>query len=552
MSRLRKERKRQQKSKFIMLVLAVVVGVLGLAAYLVYDRFFKREPLEVFFPEKPIFFAKIDLTPSIMEGQALLKISENFEDREFFTKAVTNFIFGDIRKEQVKIEPTDFTAWIGNEISFGNINLSQLENMPVMVVHVKNQVKAEEFLKKMLDNLRVKGNAVGEESFREQNIVQVRGNDTIAYSFDRDYLLISRESSGIKKMLDLELGAEKNLADNSDFKKTRRILKGNQAVVFAYFDLVALTTTMLHSLDLGGADFWQKIGSAANAPTGLVLVPDEKGFKIKIFAKSDSAESQKNNFKSKLTKEVPNDLVFYLEGKDLSSFIEGLLVGEEKNPENFKAKAEGIKRAIELQFGFNVDRDLLELVKGQYALTLLRDRENNKPNLALILEVEKEKEAAEKMKKLEDLLVSALKNYRKDEFNAETRFTEHQTNDLKFRYLNLPDKYNFDLNYAVLDKKIILTTTETALKNILEKKKNKEVLAENYLFKRNLDKINLSTSKQLYYLEPQALFKFIDEFTKFDYGYLSDEMRLLESFGVKSHRSDDGLVLEGYLELKKK
>lgn len=550
MSRIRKERKRKRQKKFFTLVGITVIVIVFFGIYLVYNQFIKKEKIESFFPEKPVFYVKLNLDPTLAQGKNLLKISEKFQDKEFFTKALTNFIFGEISEDQIEIKAQELTGFVGEEVILGNISLSQLENLPSMVVKVKNPEKANEFLKNLKSKLELKGNAVSESTFREEKITKVEGSNEISYAIVSSYLLISQKESGIKKMIDVSLGKENSLDDSKEYQKIVKKTKGKNEIVFCYFDLLELTGLFMNQLKIGEGDFFEKVGYGSTAPAGLVLVPKADGFKIKLFVSSENYNKDGDNFKETIVNEVPSDLVFYLEGRDLRPFLESLIVGKDANDNEANSRAEGIKRAIELEFGFNVDNDFLDLFKDQYSVVLFPGNEGGKPNLAFYFTQKDGKEAREKLLKLESTILNLLKKYKPDEFGQEREFTTHKFEEVEYRYLNLPDKYPFEVAYSTFDDKTVFALTGEAMKQATKKVSKNESLESDRLFKNNLENIEINKFRQLIYLEPQAAFKLIDETTEFDYGYLSEQTRLLESLGIKSYRTNDGLFLEGFLSLK--
>ncbi|MBU1166840.1 DUF3352 domain-containing protein [Patescibacteria group bacterium] len=549
MSRIRKERQRKKRNQVVVFTLIAVALLLLLGGYIVYRQFFAKKALESYVPENPVFVGRIDLMPTLSQGRELLALSEKFEDQEFFSSILTNFVFGDIRQEQIKLDQKDFTGWIGEEVLFGNIQASELKNLPIMVIRVKNRDKAAEFLSQMNDNLKVKGNVVTEEKFREQDLILVEGDNEISYALLENELLVSRGGSGVKKMIDVSLGKETSLAQNDNYQKTKKTLKGDKEMLFFYFDIFQLAGTFVNQFEIGGGDFFEKVGYAAEAPTGLVLSPQKTGFKMKMAVLGEQKGSDKENLKEKFNDEVPDDLVFYLEGKDLTEFLESLIVGQDSNSEDSKARAEAIKRGIELELGINVDRDLLDLFKGQYALALFRDNTGGNLNLSLILEQDDVKKAQEKMSKVEGLVIESFKRYQPEDFGDNRVFTNHQIGESEYRYLNLPEKYPLDVHYVFDEKKLILSTTETALQNTLEIDK-KETLSKDHVYQNNFENVDVGKFQHLIYLEPQAGFKLVDDLTDFDYGILSKETRLLESFGIKSYQKGKNFYLEGYLKIK--
>lgn len=546
MSQRRKTRKKKNKQRIVAMVLLVVAAISLLTVFIVYTVFVKRAPVASFFPENPVFYSRFNLSPSLVQAKNFLDVSERFEDPDVFVNFVTDFVFGNVDKDQFNLENEDLVGWIGGEVAIGNIATSDFDTSSVMIVHVKNKEKAGEFLDNLNDQLRKRGDAINEITFRDELVVNITGHRDISYTQTKDHLLISSGESGIKKMLDVHLGVEKSLLESIDYKNTEKALRGNKEMVFFYYDLLELSITLLDTLKLGGSDaLLSKLGYGADLPSGFVLIPEGDGFKTKILAHEGEGGTQ--DFKEKLTEFIPHDPVFYLEGNSLSEFVEGLLVGDAETDEDQDAQAIGIKRAIELQYGFNIDTDLFPLLQNQYALTILRGNERGNVNAALLLDLEDVSLAEEKLPIIEKLVIEALAQSGDD---SGKQFTQHVYDNEKYRHLNLDDSLKFDVNYKIIGDQLVITTTEEGMKTFIDLQNGGEKLSNDVLFKQSVQKVDVGKSKQLIYMEPQAGLKLLDELTPFDYGFVDQEVRKMESLTLKNHTTRDGVILEGFLKIK--
>lgn len=546
MSKRRKARKKKQKQRLVATVLAVVAGISLLAVFIVYTVFIRREPPATFFPENPVFYSRFDLTPSLGQARSFLEVSQKFENPEIFSDFVVDFIFGNVDRDQFNLETEDLVGWVGDEVSIGNISTSDFDTSSVMVVHVKNNEKVQEFLENLNDQLRKRGDAINEVDFRNERIVNITGRSDISYAVTRNYLLVANSESGIKKMLDVHFGVERSLDESVDYNNVEKALKGNGEMVFFYYDLLEFAITILDNLNLGGSDeLLGRLGYGATLPSGFVMIPEGDGFKTRILA--HEGEGGEENFEEKLTKFVPHDLVFYLEGNNLSEFAEGILVGDAANEEDFNAKSEGIKRAIELQYGFNIDDDLFPLMNEQYAFALLRGSEKGNVNAALILELNDQQIAEQKVQEIENLVLEGVKQLTEEEGR---QFTTRTYDSEEYRRLNLPNDLNFDVHYRISEGKMVLTTTEDAMKTFIDLEKGGEKLADDVLFKQSVSQVDVRKSRQLIYLEPQAGLKLVGELTPFEYGFVDQELRKLESLSLKSHNTKEGVILEGFLKIR--
>lgn len=551
MSSRRKERKKQEKRKLVRLVLLIVFLLICFTGFVLYKAFIYKQSITSFFPENPLFYARINLSPSFLQAKDFQSVSQKFENPDVFAEFATDFVFGSVADDQVTIDFDEVTTFVGKEVVLGNISITNTESVPVMVVDIKNHEQASDFLAQLKTKLRNRGDAVLEDTFRDEKIVSVLGNREISFSLTDDYLLIAGAESGLKKMIDVSLGSEQNLASNADYKRVERSLKGNKQFVFMYYDLVGLSTTFLDAFELLDDNQLLQLSLLDDLPSGTVLVPDAEGFKVRILAREGKSKAERKSVDERLSSYVPHDIVSYLEGSDLSGFFEGLLIGDATNTDESyrQGQLDTIKKAIQSEYGVDLDEDILSLFKENYGLALMRGVENNKINLALISETRDfaDDEVLDKMSNFESIFIDFLKRSGVDDVEGRS-FVTNEYSSFSYRRLNLPEKYPFDVNYFVLDRKLIFATTESALQNIIDVQ-SEQVLADDLVYKEGFSQVGFSNSSELFYLEPQALFKLFGDASSFEYGALDQEIRKLQSLSLKTRDEKDGVFLEGYLKI---
>ena len=100
MSKRRKERKKKERQRLVRLVLAIVGILVVFTGIVLYRVFLYKEPITSFFPENPIFYARFNLSPSLLQARDFESLSQRFENPDVFTDFVTNFVFGSFDDEQ--------------------------------------------------------------------------------------------------------------------------------------------------------------------------------------------------------------------------------------------------------------------------------------------------------------------------------------------------------------------------------------------------------------------------------------------------------------------
>lgn len=550
MSKRRKERKIKERQRLVRLVLAIVGVLVVFTGIVLYRVFLYKEPITHFFPENPIFYARFNLSPSLLQARDFESLSQKFENPDVFSDFVTDFVFGSFDDEQVAISFDDVVGFIGKEVVIGNIAITEAEAVPVMVVDVRNREKAADFLAELKTKLRNRGDAIYEDQFRDETVVSVLGNREIAFSLTDDYLLIAGDESGLKKMIDIRLGSEDNLSSNPDYKRVERTLKGNQQFVFMYYDLVDISTTFLDAFQLLDQEQLLQLSLLSELPSGAVLVPDPEGFKVRILAREQNGSAEREHIDEKITSYVPHDLVSYFEGSNMAAFLEDLLVGDTSGrDESYRqGQLDVITEAIQNDYGVDLENDLFSLFKENYGVSVLRGAENERLNIALISESQFDSDEIDgNLRKLENVFIDFIVKSGIEDVEGRD-FVTNEYADVSYRRLNLPEQYPLDINYFVLDNRVVFATTESAVQSIVDAQDG-EVLENDRTFNDGFSRIDVSKSSELFYLEPQALFKLIEATTQFEYGALDQELRKLESLSLKTKDEKDAVFLEGFLKI---
>lgn len=552
MSRQRKIRQRKEKLKKRILFSVVGLIILGAVIFvlvLVYFNFFAKKSFQSFIPEDPLAFISVTLKRSEDQDQALKKLGLKFGSESFFEDYLENILFPGLKE----VNDEEFKAWRGEKVAFGNIKLSPVENVMVFLIEVKNVELAKEFLDKFNTSLEKKGNVINSETFRDYQIVDIKGPNEIAYSFVSNYLLISERADGIKKMIDTSLGRFTSLANSSSYWRTMRRIKNDKALAFGYFDLIEFLKMLATFTKVDKDTLNQLYSLQIRNYIGVSLIPTEEGIRISGFTERDYRNNYKKiKLKPVLAKNVPDNAALFIEGNNFGLFLEGMLLGEVTTPQEAEVKKEALKRLVQFEGGFDLDEDLLKLLDSQYAIVGLPPEGEKNISVGIIFDVKDKSSLLQKMERLERATVKLVNKYLLKEGEEKVNFTEHSYKNVKYRYLNLPDRTFIDINYALVSGYWIITTSEKTMEYLIDGINNElsQTLKQNQAYQDSFEKVEDTKAEQLIYCDIQTLLKSLDQYIQFDYDKLDKKAKVLDNLGMARKKERRGDFFDSFITVK--
>ena len=558
MSQRRKEEIKKRKRAFWLRLGIVGVIVLLLAGLLSYYKFFRRVQPEDFIPENPITFLLIDINPDSAQNDSLEKLAINLGDEDIFERYIEGQFFQGISKDNLKIEEEDLKSWLGDKLVISKVRLKgDPQSKSAHVVEINNVVKAKDILGSINENIKKRGSVVSAEEFRGIDIVYIESSQeaSAAYAFYDDYLLLSEDPAGIKMMVDTAIGRNKSLDSDRIYRRVKRKLKGDDFVVFAFLDLVESLREVTQLSDQIDIPFLGQIPTDTRFNLGIVFKAQDDGVRMQtLLGGENESYEKKKGFKPNLASTVPANAAFYWEGQDVQSFVERLLVSQEKglNESDREAKIELLKRGLSLQFGIDLDKDLFDSLDGRYGLVLFPEKEEKGLSAGLILTRKEGEEVEDNMKKLEELAVQEINDKLIKEGEGNVSFINQTYKNTTFRFAKLPDSIKVDIYYAVLSDKIIFATGPNALSSLIDAStgSSSDALADSTTFNKTYQKIDSKKATRLVYLNMPNTFTWLDSFGYIEYDTLQDEYRRLRGVGFLSQNSNEGGWAEGFLSVK--
>ena len=554
--RRREEIKQKKRSRWLRWGI-VTAAILILAGVFVYYKFLQKTNPENFIPENPITFLLIDINPDSQQNTALEKLATNLGDEEIFKNFIEGQFFRGLSKDNLKIEEEELKSWLGDRLVISKIKLGSQESRSAHIIDVKNIGKIKELLGIVNESARKHGSVVSAEEFRGTEIVSLAGNEGIAYALYDNFLLVSEDATGVKTMVDTVLGRNKSLANDKVYRRIKRGLRGDKFITFAFVDLVEslkLLAGYSNQLDLS---FLDRVASGSRFNMGAVFTAENNGVAVKTLLGGDNESNErKKGFEPNLASAIPAGVTAYIEGQEFPALVERLLAGQGEglSKEDIEAKAEMVKRGIALQYDLDLDEDLFTMLSGQYGFVLFPFKETKGISAGLVLDINKDKNAVEKMKKIEDLVEKEINDKLIKEDDQDINFVDRDYKDKKYRFAKLPDEIKLDIYYAVLPDKIVIATGKTALTKLIDSASGstEEVLAEDNNFRTTYQEINSKDANRLIYVDLPQAFEWLDKFEYYQYTSLDDKYRHLQGVGFLSQRSRKGGGSDGYLSVEGK
>lgn len=555
MSQLRKQREKQEKKSKIIItggISLIIILLLAGGVYFLYQEFFAPKPPESFIPSDPTSFISINLKQNPDQNETIKKLGARLGDENLLENTIKSIIFPGLNEDELQLPDEEkIKSWIGVKIGLSNFKVSPTTSLSAFIIELKNPELAKKFLHTFEENLKKQGNVVETEDFRNTKITNVKGHTELAYAINYNYLLISQKSDGIKKMIDTRAGRFDSLNGARDYYITKRKVKAKNSLAFGYLDTVEFLK-IIYSFSTKNVDtnILNTLGAInKNDYLGISVIPEENGAHIIGFTKKEE-KTEKSADKTKLTfdKIIPEDITASFEGKNLKPFLEDMIFGEANLKQETLANKELIKKGLQLETGVDLENDFLSLFDNPYVIAVFPA--SDKLDAGIILDVKKEKELLKKLGNVENAATNLLNKYvTKDD---KVNFTDHNYNETKYRYLNLPDKYVADVNYALVSDYLILATSENAVKKLIDSVsgKTQNPLIKNASYKTSLEKLNKKEPHQLMFFNIQNIIKLTNKYIRFDYEKLDKRAKQLNTLAIVHEEREDGSFFDSFLEIK--
>lgn len=558
MSRLRRlETKRQGLGRRIiaLVIVLVVLGLLAFGGYMVFEAFFAKKPAESFVPDDVISFVSISLKRSPDQDKTVKILEARLGESGFIENTLRSLVFPNINENDFDLpEEKKMKSWLGEKAGLAYFRISVSKSLPAFILELKNSDLAREFLDELEKKTEKKGNVVRSEDFRNTKVTEIKGNTELSFAIYANHLLISQEIDGVKKMIDTRAGRFETLRDSRNYYLTKRKINTKDAILFGYFN-----TLDFLKIFYGLSDYQDKAVldqlSAVKKLTylGLSLIPHEDGIEIKGYSrKNRTTESVKiKRVKPKLVEKISQDAFLFLEGKDLKPLLESIVFGENAgSTQTLEVQKKTVNRLLQAQSGMDLENDFFALFDGQYSFVAF-PFDDKILNIGVVSDIKGKKDILGKLERVEGAVIKLVnENVLKDE-KEKAAFTDHEYKDIKYRYMNLPDKYNMDIIYGMVDDYFVVTISEKCWQKVVDGLRDsaENSLANNQDYQELFKKIKSGDPHQIVFTDVQKLLKALNKYVRFDYEKLDAKAKKLKVFETAIYQREDGMFFNGFLKV---
>lgn len=534
--RIKERRKKEARNKtvFGLVIFFMVLAFIALGVYYIYANYFAPRKIESFFPKEISSFFLVKSNFTTDQGNKLKQLGLKFGDEKYFQNFLEDLIFPRLREQKLDIPDEKAFGWRGDFVAVGSIDVSSIENSSIFVIQVKNPSLCEEFLKTLEENLANRGYIISSEEFRDKKVTTNRGLSDISYALYDEYLLVSGKPDGVKKMIDTAHGKFPSMERDSRYFKMKKKLSEDDSVVFSYFDPLELARA-IPLLNQSNFDSVEKIGfREPDFRMGVSFIPNTKGIEARVYNRKSYDKNTKgvgNNLV--FAKKIPKDTLLYLEGRDIESFLENILLGQ-NDSEDPEIAIAAMKKLVEIETKIDVDEDLFQYLNENYTFYMLPTSREERLDSVLLFEVEDSDGLRGNMAKLEMAILnliqkSAIANEMKDR-----TFTDHNYQNISYRYLNLPDSWRIDLALGNMDDYFFIASSEEAAQNVIDVTLDRipKTLSESNIFKSSYALSKNKDSDIFFFGDIQEFTKYLTFYMDFNYEDLDQKYKVLETLNL--------------------
>lgn len=541
----------------IIIFLLTVAGVVG---YLVYDKFFRQNSAESFVKDDVIFMTKFNLQMDKSQQDKINKLEEKFGDEDIFKGMIAKLVFQGFTSEQIEqVMQEENLGWLGRDLAIARLKNFSNEEDSLFILEIADQQGATEFIDKVKNNLDNLGYVVETEQFRDREIVNLLGERNLSYTIFDNYLIVASSTDGVKQAIDVGLNRYSQLAKNSDYKKINKET-GSKGVIMFYGNVAKFLQVVSQSFDPSSV-LWSDQFAKAFADTnfGGKLLVEEDGFRLASYIESLAPEKKPiKNFATKLDNLAPADALVYYEGEDARNFIKRMVVGKnETDQSGLDEQFSAMSRLAELQTGVSLD-EVVEIASARYCVFANESEATDMFDISLVFELTDGEKAKENLSKLEGVITNYLSDSIQ-ELGATPEFKTLSIDNNVYKHLDLPDDlFYVDLLYTVVGDKLVITTSESALRGIFSRLAgNGENLANDSVYQNSTTKLNEKSINQFYYVRVEA------PLLNFAQGLLAEnaedeelqseieKLKAIRSIILGNQRIKEGNYLDGFIFIYK-
>ena len=321
----------------------------------------------------------------------------------------------------------DVRPWLGGEAAFALTDTGTPRANVLIIASVKDRPKAEGFLSRV----------VGAQTGTQWRGVVLRRFSNLTAAFVGEYLVIGQDDA-VRETIDISKGRRGALTANPAYERVSSEQPGERSAD-AWASAQGVRRVLRPLSGVGGV-----LGAVLDHPrlqgVGASLVAEEEGIRLRLRL----ARPAERPFEPELYERVPADAAAYVGINGLDDFA-GVL-GQ-------------VRRLAEKGAGLDFERDLLEPLRGEVALSVTPRLPV--PIVTLVARTSDEARTREALARLQPPLAEALTGP-----EAAGAFEPRDVDGTEA--FALPVSRGFELIYAVSDGRLVVSTGEAGVEQALD------------------------------------------------------------------------------------
>lgn len=421
----------------------------------------------------------------------------------------------------------DIAPWVSDDVAIVRRHIAN-SNEDVKMFVASDKDKKQAFLNKIVSE----ADTTAKENYKGYQIQSLFGAAPVSFAEVGNTVIFGAKPQVLHDVLDVAAGDAKSLTKAEDFNVTQKHIDKN-VLISAFMDVSPYFKNPEKfglSPDLG-------VVLNGQARVGITFAAKQTGFGLQIFApKKKTNDAPKNNFNNDILTITPNSIAGYLGATNVSDLLNQYLTTIFTNE---KLKSKGITQdTIQSKYGVDINKDLLDWSKGQYAVISLAEHSNQ---FAFVVKVDNKDQVAASMKKVEKAIAGIVKELSAEPEKIPAEFSESDG----VRYLPIGGAANYYLNYAFKDNFLVFATSREALDKILKPATDQPNLLKSKQYELVTKELPEGDGSGVLYIQGTMFIDFLKSLG-YDFGEYN---RHVVGLGLKTVNVEEGKMITGFLPI---
>jgi Protein of unknown function (DUF3352) len=363
-------------------------------------------PVSDYFPAETALFISLNTNADSTQAKSFKKIADYLsaipEVKQIFDN-IDIFKSGGLGSYETDVKP-----WLGNELAVGLTDLkalltlgqlgsgatpgsgnsgsmadltalTQALNSFIIAAPIKDQAKADAFLKKALGGLMGGGSSSAQPVTTSYNGYNLTSINVIffelVFATNKDRLFIGGGQASVKAAIDR--AKDKSLTNANNFKNVTGKLPAEN-LAFVYADVNAIMKTILNDPNIqkmlqGQTELLK--GYEFYGAFGMSFATADEGFRVDTYNTYDSSKIpadqlplyQNSATQSKIVEALPEGIFFFANGQNAKQAYDGFMNSLSATGDQAAQVKEGIAQ-FEKESGLSLQNDIIGLLSGEFAV----------------------------------------------------------------------------------------------------------------------------------------------------------------------------------------